>query len=139
MRKYVKPLMESEAFVSNEYVSACSLIECFGKCGQSEVVNGVKPEDLTSNMINMDGSGYYMYTGTVNGVSATDCETYSSSSKPTWIENIYNTGDRYGLYVLEEIVYAFYKLFGGQDNQNITNYHAVQVSLKGESNGPNAS
>lgn len=30
MKKYVKPMMESEAFVANEYISSCTILSCMG-------------------------------------------------------------------------------------------------------------
>ena len=39
MKKYVKPMMESEAFVANEFVSACWTLSCVGGCGGVERVH----------------------------------------------------------------------------------------------------
>ena len=42
MKKYIKPMMESEAFVSNEYVSACYVVKCSNSdqsCGELHIKN----------------------------------------------------------------------------------------------------
>ncbi len=138
MRKeYVKPVMESEAFVSNEYVAACSTIACMN-CdavgtkyeSASDVKNGL-------NVLATGSEGtIYQYTEKLGGKDP--CDEYSIEKKPSWIENIYTGNSIFSLeYAWEEVVWAFYKALGG-DSKEVTSFHPVTVK-EGWDNHPNAS
>lgn len=55
MKKYMKPIMESESFVANEYVSTCYLINCSN--GDLSVVS----KDTESNPGTEMALGNYIY------------------------------------------------------------------------------
>lgn len=90
MKKYVKPLMESEVFVSNEYISTCYTITC-GKCGSWQEGYDQLAGDVDSKPITNPFSGEVVYTGTFypstlehgsnNRPDGTPCVTYSGSDR----------------------------------------------------------
>lgn len=51
MKKYMKPIMESESFVANEYVAACWTLTCVGTCGGVE----------TSQSSSLSAGSYFDY------------------------------------------------------------------------------
>lgn len=78
MKKYVKPMMESEAFVANEYIGACWFIEC--GCTKSQnitfLTSGSSSEEALSNWrtegiypLSNDGTDFIYdgYVGNVRG------------------------------------------------------------------------
>lgn len=123
---YTKPVMESEEFVSNEYVAACYLFECEGKCkGTEKVKDPVRIGELTKQ-----GTGnYYIYTGTFAGNAAKDCQEYTEDITPDW----------YGTFWGSKLLWALIKeIFGGQTETSY--YHQLTItSRNGWDNHPNAS
>lgn len=107
-KEYVKPVMEGEAFVANEYVATCYTIICDNNCGYVETKS-------------LDGVGNHgtakIYTGTIGEGSNKDgCEHYDIPREvPT------NLGD-----------YLWYKflewLFGDAfTTEGTVYYHPVSV------------
>lgn len=141
MRKeYVKPVMESEEFVSNEYVAACSTIKCTKCNAMDEVYKGVS--DVTSGltMLAEDGtSSLYIYPDDLDG--ATTCTDVTiGGGKPEWIDKIYEGNNPFNPgSIWEELVWLGYQIFVG-NNTTVKSYHPVTV-IKGHNNGanPNAS
>lgn len=124
---YTKPVMESEEFVSNEYVAACWTITCTnddGSCGK-EIGIGDYPEGLDIN------SGFGTYNGLINGKSGCRSEYNSKDydfSSVFWKD-------------IPKIIEAIVDFFTGQGGTE-TEYHPVKVTEGYEKNGtfhPNAS
>ena len=71
-KAYVKPVMESEEFVVNEYVAACYEITCVGhlggeqKCGSTIVTKEPNNEWNGDGFIGQSGADYLVYVGTIN-------------------------------------------------------------------------
>lgn len=127
MKKYIKPVMESESFVANEYIGACWTITCHGQCkvGSFVTTDTTLYEDITKSQ---SSGNNYIYTGTLKDKEASQCESFTQNSdKPDWV-----TGWRLEL-LYELLVWIF-----GQ-RQDTVYYHPVSVEQKGVSNGPNAS
>ena len=82
MRKeYVKPVMESEEFISNEYVAACYTVRCtecgaFAK-GYDSLASGVK----TGNHM---GYSVSIYTDNLGGTPP--CITEENEKTPSWVD-----------------------------------------------------
>lgn len=116
MRKdYVKPTMESEAFVANEYVAACWTVAC-NECsaiqeGYDDLKNGVKSE--TYGWQTMD-----VYTGALGGVDP--CQTYNvPKTQPSFWEDIWG-------WLLWEIFVNGLHIDPG--NESSVSYHPVSVA-----------
>lgn len=142
MKKYMKPIMESESFVANEYVAVCSIIQCLNSdCNASEVVTKL-PNEITSGLTPMGASGVYMYRGALGGVD--NCSnTKTDPDKPDWIEGISEGWIKVWLGgwiagQVEKGVWEWYQGRYGNGAEEIE-YHPVSVKLKGKSNGSNAS
>lgn len=125
MRKeYVKPVMESEEFVSNEYVAACWTIICTNSpsCGVAEVktAGDSKPKGYG------ESNGVEIYTGDIG--NSIGCKTQDDLRKYV---------DSFLTFPINELVYEFLKAILGD---SITSYHPVSLE-KGHNNGanPNAS
>lgn len=56
MKKYVKPLMESETFIANEYIGACWNVTCTS--GQSVVVQGKEGQTFQQALYYHNGLDY---------------------------------------------------------------------------------
>lgn len=69
MRKeYVKPVMESEEFISNEYVASCYTIKCTNSKGSCGNITGKYNDYEGSLTVNDEGVGvYYGTIGTSSG------------------------------------------------------------------------
>lgn len=89
MKKYVKPLMESEAFVANEYISTCYTVTC-GECGSWEEGYDKLAGSVITKPIENPFTGEVVFTGSVyesklkNGVgdkNGNPCVTYSGSDR----------------------------------------------------------
>lgn len=125
MRKeYVKPVMESEEFVSNEYVAACWTATCL-ECGTEKeaydnMATGIKNGALTST------DDVYVYAEEFNGVPG--CSSSTSSTAPSWATTS-----------LGAVIWWFLKIFwGAQDETTTTYYHPINLE-EGWTNHPNAS
>ena len=122
-REYVKPVIESEEFVANEYVASCWIVHC-SDCDQSTLWYGSEPNwGYNDADPFMRLNGIQMYTDSINGVEPEEHKSYSGE----WWWQIIQW------------------LFGWQDKSY---YHTVDVQLgdnglageKGLStNHPNAS
>ena len=121
MRKeYVKPVMESEEFVSNEYVATCYLVTCLGNkengiptCGSLKL----KEEPNTESY-----DGYTAYIGTIGGKDG--CSTIPGDSVPRAIKLL--------IFLLSGFQYW------PEDEEDVK-YHRVTVGDEGWDNHPNAS
>ena len=119
MRKeYVKPVMESEEFVSNEYVAACYLVTCLGNteegipsCGSLKLKEEPRTESYNE---------YTAYIGTIGDKNG--CSTIPGGSVPWLIKMLY-------------LIFTGVLL---EDKEDV-NYHRVTVGNEGWDNHPNAS
>lgn len=79
-KAYVKPVMESEEFVANEYVAACWKLTCqagyWGGYSNHENCKGDYIKVQGDTLTDVDGvykwssaSGYYTYYGSIGGVN----------------------------------------------------------------------
>ena len=117
--------MESEAFVANEYIGACYYLSCTD-CGATDYS---KNQFSMNGIENMGNSGVYMYKDEISG--KVPCFTENFEGKPAWIEGISERPGK-GIFAflfwvswptVEELVYAWYKYRGGQDDITIETYH----------------
>lgn len=147
MKKYVKPMMESEAFIANEYIGACWSVSCDN--GQSLIISGEKGQtleqalyyyndleligfDSTANTYIIQGqigdcSGQYI-NGNCNHTKIhvdLDCETWGDWIAVGFCE-----------YVATPIVQGYVDRYR-QDKTG--KHHHAQITPKGKSDGPNAS
>ena len=127
MRKeYVKPVMESEEFVSNEYVAACWTIICTNSpsCGVAEVktAGDSKPEGYK------ESNDVEIYAGAIG--NSIGCKSQDD------LREYVNSFD-FILPTTYDVVYRILKAIFGN---SITSYHPVSLE-KGHDNGahPNAS
>ena len=100
MRKeYVKPVMESEEFVSNEYVAACYWVDCIHK----GCIDPVKVKDVDSEagaletfaknnrgtVATTEVEGVYIYKGELGGnFGVSDDEHNSNWGTMDWLRKI---------------------------------------------------
>ena len=132
MKKYVKPMMESEAFVSNEFVSACWTIECTNSdksCGEFTGKNDY-PAGLRVDSDGISGT----YVGQI-GQTPVGCRTEDTVSYKDYGFN----GKWDGL----SDIFRFLKWLRDFFNDDLTEtnseyFHPVKVS-SGWDNHPNAS
>lgn len=134
MKKYMKPIMESENFVANEYVAACWTITCTNSdnsCGELKVYGETSPTVDGSLDYNSDGLGSYV--GQI-GTTSPGCRTKSSiSPKDYGFNGILDSGD-FGRFLR----WLWDALFGSTNNEEISYFHPVEVTI-GHPNHPNAS
>ena len=60
-RTYIKPFMESEEFVTNEYVAACYLVTCV--TAKENFITHTKPEPDSYDAFTPDGYTWALYDG----------------------------------------------------------------------------
>lgn len=126
-KEYVKPIMEGEAFVANEYIAACWTIDCL-ECG---AYDEVYDKDKQNYMNASTALGYdtYTYPGKINGVDP--CRSTTETSKPSWVDDVF---------LGELIWWALKKWFGAKDDEVVSYYHTIQFENSWtHSNHPNAS
>lgn len=125
MKKYIKPVMESESFVANEYIGACWTMTCTnsdGSCG-TETWRGEKNiEGLTLTADNTNG----VYSGDINGNEA--CREKFKPNDYNWT----NTWQDFFT-----LIKYLRDLWSGNTGTT-TKYHPVSVT-EGWTNHPNAS
>ena len=67
-KAYVKPVMESEEFVANEYVAACWTLTCITvghECaGKTKIVKAEKLDDIVDDYIDL-GANWKSYVGAI--------------------------------------------------------------------------
>ena len=109
-KEYIKPVMESEMFVANEYCAPCYLVEC--DKGESMIIkpNHEPTFDPKNNTILPDPDSDDDGFGVINNQNVYFGEINDKKGE--------NTPFGFGI--------AFY-------------YHKVTVTKKGDSDGPNAS
>lgn len=124
---YTKPVMESEEFVSNEYVAACWTVDCL-ECGAYDEVYDTKYNEYLNASTKMEGYDVYTYDGTINGVDP--CRSVTETSTPGWVNGFWAT-----------VVWTVLKIwFGAQDEEHEKKYHTIQFSNGYKhTNHPNAS
>lgn len=122
MKKYVKPLMESEAFVANEYVSTCYVIDCNSCAGVIHAKDGDSALDkLTTEQ------GVSIYTGNLG--------EYGPCKNQDYLREYVDSFDfRYE--TTYDFVYWILSLIFGE---HVSSFHPVTVTDKGWDNHPNAS
>ncbi len=123
-REYVKPVMEGEAFVANEYIAACWTVSCTNKeCGAwEEGYDSLKDGVTTTEYL---GQSKSIYTEILGGKDP--CKTYEiPAERPTDF--------------LGKIFWFIFVDIIGIDpgNQGTVDYHEVAVK-SGWENHPNAS
>ena len=127
MRKeYVKPVMESEDFVSNEYVAACWTVACNECPGKEKGYENLKSGVTTETFL---GKELSIYQNSLGG--ETPCQTYNIPSKKPELDWL-NPWP----WVLWQI---FVELLGfAPGYSGSISYHSVSVT-EGWDNHPNAS
>ena len=80
-RKYIKPLMESELFVANEYVSACFFVKCPRRlCDWSFTIKGTSQQNAIDN---------YLSTHSQDGYELGDAGLHKGQTS----HNVFGSGD----------------------------------------------
>ena len=128
MRKeYVKPVMESEEFVSNEYVAACWTVACNECSGKEKGYENLKSGVTTTET--SWGKEMAIYQESLGG--KTPCQTYKIPSTEPGFE-----WSNPWPWLLWQI---FVELLGFDPGySNSVSYHPVSV-IEGWDNHPNAS
>lgn len=126
MKTYIKPIMESEAFVANEFVSACYYLDCTN----CDAIEFSKTQYNLSGYDNVGGQGQdiYMYTGKVNGVDT--CSQVGGDvefTKPGWINGISDWLPVIG-WLVEGVVWEIFKDRYSHLTETI-NYHPVRTGM----------
>ena len=143
MKKYVKPIMESEVFVANEYIGACWILSC--TCTSTkEVISG---DNINAAMFNeyndkatvyQDGSNYII-TGTILGKSGHETDTHKDITQVVggygcdrfWEDGHYVGGGwRYDLCRLQEL------LFDNSPQTITTAHHHAKLEPTNKENYP---
>lgn len=120
---YTKPVMESEEFVSNEYVAACWTITCTNSDGSCGKITG---KDEYPSGLTINSSGYGIYEGKIGN---------SEGCREEIVENDYHINN----------FWSFLKWLWDYINDQTTHaekFHPVEVKTGYEENGtfhPNAS
>ena len=83
MKTYMKPTMESEAFVANEFVSTCYTVTC-DNCGAVQAGYDKLVGQITS--IEYRGQESNIIRGTLGGEPACINETTVQEYKPWWYD-----------------------------------------------------
>lgn len=126
MKKYMKPMMESENFVVNEFIGSCWTVTC-DYCGTVE-----KGYDQLYNQIittEYDGQESHIIRGELNDKEPCITETTVNNYKPWWYDS---------LGVFTHIIYeAFFKDYY-KETVVTGAYHPVTFE-EGHGNHPNAS
>lgn len=129
-KEYVKPIMEGEAFVANEYIAACWTITCEGKCGGVETVYDTRKNEILKDSYeasNLSGK-MYIYPGEFAGTSAKKCEEFREDTYPAWADKWW-----------EKLLWDYVLVpWFGAEHQEVTNYHPLDIQ-QGWNNHPNAS
>lgn len=132
-KNYVKPMMESEAFVANEYVAACWMATCSGRCGAVEKGYESLKTRITSGQSYDD---MYLYTGSLTDTatkvtkSATDCESVTKDAGyPEWADQWYER------WFWNWILVPWF----GQQNTETSYYHPVTLEEGWGKSHPKAS
>lgn len=92
-KAYVKPVMESEAFVANEYVAACWRVSC-NDCGEEMLYYGDINWDYDDGDDFVKAGDTQMYLGSINGHEP---EEHISYSGPWWwqfLQRLLGWGDK---------------------------------------------
>lgn len=130
-KTYVKPVMEGEAFVANEYIAACWTVSCEGKCQGMETVYDARKNEILKDSYEASygGSGKkYIYTGEFAGVTAEDCEEFKKDTYPSWADKWWEKA------LWDYILVPWF----GAEHKEVTHYHPLQIT-SGWDNHPNAS
>lgn len=127
MRKeYVKPVMESEEFVSNEYVAACWTVACNECLGKEKGYENLKSGVTTEKFLGKEMS---IYQNSLGG--ETPCQTYKiPSTEPEF--SLRNPWP----WLLWQIFVELLDFNPGYSGS--VSYHSVSVT-EGWDNHPNAS
>lgn len=125
-KEYVKPIMEGEAFVANEYIAACWTVSCTNReCGAWEEGYDSLHDGVTT--ANMGIASRSIYTDILG--KKDPCTTYEiPAEKPSSVWG-------------QILWYIFVELLGmNPGNQGEVKYHPVEVASGWtKSNHPNAS
>ena len=150
MKKYVKPMMESEAFAANEYIGACWLMDCLSTSADENIllVGGTIGEAFTEKYQNKEAAingfdengGYYVVTGTIHSGSCENKCTHDNLATET-IGGL-NCGRFWGVPIIGPLLYLgceWVESYVGEAVTQGVNHHHVSITQKGTSSGPNAS
>lgn len=146
MKKYIKPIMESESFVANEYISTCYTVTC-GTCGAWE--EGY--DSLAGTVITKDVTiwGKEYYSGTISEYeyknpgstgSGAPCTTFNASDKID-INDVVSLGWN-GLQINWDLAWPFIiQLIYGSNHESVTVHKDLSVveNWTHTTNHPNAS
>lgn len=83
-KAYVKPVMESEAFVANEYVAACWRVACTD-CDEKMIYYGDPNWEINDGDPFVENGGIKMYTQAINGVDPEEHTNPISDSFLAWL------------------------------------------------------
>lgn len=125
-KEYVKPVMESEAFVANEYCIACWTVTCQNpECGAVEYgYNALKNEVTTQSYL---GKTTSVHTGKLGEEEKVPCTKYVEDTYPDWCDKWWEK------IIWDEILSNWFT------SQKITEYHPVSVTSGWGETHPNAS
>lgn len=127
MRKeYVKPVMESEAFVSNEYVAACWTLTCTGTCGGVETT---RDEGYSEGV-------FFEYGEFANEEPCTNKIDETIVKVDSFRDLLKLVGDALSGEISEREFWEY--LWLGRPITTTTRFHPIKVT-KGWENHPNAS
>lgn len=131
-KEYTKPVMEGEAFVANEYVAACTTMDCMGCDKVWTEYNTDISEMINKYGLSKMSEEVYIYE------AEDGCSNFQQDkTKPQWIDDICKDDNiRDPKYAVEQIVWTIYKHWAG--DTEIEKYHPVQLS-SGINGHPNAS
>ena len=141
MRKYVKPMMESEAFVANEYIGACFVMDC--SCSNNEgklYLQGISPADAVVGYFGdgsglkfvgeiVEGSGEFVMTGTLPGCGSGEKKDGHTDLPQVNVGGIDCT--RYRDWPLVEIgcrIWTFF-LGDGSVKENVAHHHVTFTDM----------
>ena len=133
-KEYMKPVMESEMFVANEYVGACYVIE--DGCNR----NHLKPYQLIKN-VSSEEDALKQFDSIYGGKHITYRDTYLYFGN---IDGDIGNTDNHSTGWLANIIINIYNTFIDPDIEKIGEHHDLKCNKTGPNDqydniGPNAS
>lgn len=138
MKKYVKPLMESEAFVANEYIGACWYMDC--ACTDPGIIVG-GPSFKENELDKLTASlGIYELNNTqifVGNMGPSNTCPNASTDSHTTTESMNEINKWIRLWNSLPILGWFWPI--DYLESELKEHHHVSFTLKSAGEGPNAS
>lgn len=142
MKKYVKPVMESESFVANEYIGACWLMTCSCQ-GENDPI-AISGNDVGGAIMGSFGNslevagqetnGDLIVVGSLYGSSGESCNTAHSGLDTTLVDQIDCTKVNWGEGKL--LCYLWTAFFGTGGTQVGEAHHHVTLASTTKANYP---